>query len=47
MRNVAAAIQTVGLMCGVIAGALVDAALGFAVAAVSLLVVGVSMERGS
>lgn len=38
-------LQSVGLACAVVAGAIVDVALGFAVAAVALVVVGVAVER--
>jgi hypothetical protein len=45
MHRVASAVQAAGLTSAVIAGALVSPALGFAVAAVELLAVGVSLER--
>jgi len=44
-QAIAAVIQGAGLSCAVVAGSLVDAALGFATAAVSLVLIGVSLER--
>lgn len=44
-KHIAEALQVAGLGCGVVAGALVDAALGFATAAVGLLLIGIAEER--
>lgn len=44
-NRLAAVLQTAGLTCGIAAGFVVDTAVGLLAACVSLLVVGVAVER--